>query len=264
MRENVWDLGESEVERSNFAKGLALIMSQTPCRPCGRRNPRGAALLTRPMHGATFKLIFFGIRQNFNSLRQLKRQSRVEIPQWLLDKLAPMKDDTTAVMNYGIKYSTEMCKQLFESGHVHGVHFYTLNRETSITEILEKIGMSHKEDELDSASMRRLPWMPSPAQARRGQMELVRPIFWTSRPRSYMIRTSNWDEFPNGRWGDSSAASFGELKDYHLVLLGTNKSKEELLNMWGRELNSPEDVFEVFVCYLNGNENRHGYKVGIS
>lgn len=199
--------------------------------------------------------------QNFNSLRQLKRQSRVEIPQWLLDKLAPMKDDTTAVMNYGIKYSTEMCKQLFESGHVHGVHFYTLNRETSITEILEKIGMSHKEDELDSASMRRLPWMPSPAQARRGQMELVRPIFWTSRPRSYMIRTSNWDEFPNGRWGDSSAASFGELKDYHLVLLGTNKSKEELLNMWGRELNSPEDVFEVFVCYLNGNENRHGYKV---
>lgn len=199
--------------------------------------------------------------QNFNSLRQLKRLSRVEIPQWLLDKLAPMKEDTTAVMNYGIKYSTEMCKQLFESGHVHGVHFYTLNRETSITEILEKIGMSYKEDELDSASMRRLPWMPGPAQARRGQMELVRPIFWTSRPRSYMIRTSNWDEFPNGRWGDSSAASFGELRDYHLVLLGTNESKEELLNMWGRELNSPEDVFEVFVCYLTGKENRQGYKV---
>ena len=171
-----------------------------------------------------------------------------------------MKDDTTAVMNYGINYAAEMCKQLFECGHVHGLHFYTLNRETSITEILQKAGMFPKEDEPDS-SMRRLPWMQGPAHARRGRMELVSPIFWTSRPRSYMIRTSNWDEFPNGRWGDSSAASFGELKDYHLVFLGTQKSKEDLLNMWGRQLNSPEDVFEVFVCYLTGKENRHGYKV---
>lgn len=171
-----------------------------------------------------------------------------------------MKDDSTAVMNYGISYAAEMCQQLFESGHVHGLHFYTLNRETSITEILKRAGMFPKEDEPDS-SLRKLPWMPGPAHARRGRMELVRPIFWTSRPRSYMIRTSNWDEFPNGRWGDSSAASFGELKDYHLVLLGTHKSREDLLNMWGRELNSPEDVFEVFVCYLTGKENRHGYKV---
>ena len=171
-----------------------------------------------------------------------------------------MKDDSTAVMNYGISYVAEMCQQLFESGHVHGLHFYTLNRETSITEILKRTGMFPKEDEPD-LSLRKLPWMPGPAHARRGRMELVRPIFWTSRPRSYMIRTSNWDEFPNGRWGDSSAASFGELKDYHLVLLGTHKSREDLLNMWGRELNSPEDVFEVFVCYLTGKENRHGYKV---
>lgn len=198
--------------------------------------------------------------QNFNSLRQLKRSSRVDIPQWLLDTLTPIKDDSTAVMNYGISYATEMCKQLLESGHVHGLHFYTLNRETSVSEILKKLGMCHAGDEQDSG-MRKFPWMPGPALARRGQMEDVRPIFWTSRPRSYMIRTSNWDEFPNGRWGDSSAASFGELKDYHLVLLGTHEGKEELLNMWGRELNSVEDVFEVFVCYLTGKENRRGFKV---
>ena len=43
--------------------------------------------------------------------------------------------------------------------------------------------------------------------------------------------------------------------------LGTQKSKEDLLNRWGRELDSPEDVFEIFVCYLTGKENRHGYKV---
>ena len=70
------------------------------------------------------------ILQNFNSLRQLKRSSRVDIPQWLLDTLTPIKDDSTAVMNYGISYATEMCKQLLESGHVHGLHFY--NQQWSI------------------------------------------------------------------------------------------------------------------------------------
>jgi len=198
--------------------------------------------------------------QNFNSLRQLKRSSRVDIPQWLLDILTPMKDNNTAVMNYGITYAAEMCQQLFESGRVHGVHFYTLNRETLVSEILKKLNMYRAHDEQDSG-MRKFPWMPGPALARRGRMEHVRPIFWTSRPRSYMIRTSNWDEFPNGRWGDSSAASFGELKDYHLVLLGTHKSKDDLLNMWGRELNCVEDVYEIFACYLTGKENRYGFKV---
>ena len=202
----------------------------------------------------------------------MKRLSRVEIPQWLLDTLTPLKDDSTAFLNYGINYAAEMCKQLFESGHVHGLHFYTFHHGN----LAKSWHGVPKEDEPDS-SMRRLPWMPGPAHARRGRMELVRPIFWTSRPRSYMIRTSNLDEFPIGRWGDLSAASFKELlsspkdaarkpngnpyKDNHLVFLGTHKSKEDLLNMWGRELNTPEDVFEVFVCYLTGKENRHGYKV---
>ncbi|CAH3157882.1 unnamed protein product [Porites evermanni] len=198
--------------------------------------------------------------QNFNSLRQLKRSSRVDIPQWLLDILTPMKDDDTAVINYGIKYAAEMCKQLLESGQIHGLHLYTLNRETSVSEILKKLCIYHMTDEQDSG-LRKFPWMPGPALARRGRMEHVRPIFWTSRPRSYMIRTSDWDEYPNGRWGDSSAASFGELKDYHLALLGTHKSQEELLNMWGRELNSVEDVCEIFVCYLTGKKNRHGFQV---
>ena len=198
--------------------------------------------------------------QDFNSLRQLKRSARMDIPQWLLDILTPMKDNSAEVMNYGINYAAQMCKELLDSGHVHGLHFYTLNREMSVSEILKKLDMYQEKDEQD-AVLRKFPWLPSPALARRGQMEDVRPIFWTARPRSYMIRTSNWDEFPNGRWGDSSAASFGELKDYHLVLLGTNESKESLLNMWGRELHSEGDVFEIFVCYLTGKENRYGYKV---
>lgn len=49
--------------------------------------------------------------------------------------------------------------------------------------------------------------------------EDVRPIFWSQRPKSYIQRTASWDEFPNGRWGDSRSPAFGELTDYHLSAL---------------------------------------------
>jgi len=40
------------------------------------------------------------------------------------------------------------------------------------------------------------------SQVTRRKEETVRPIFWSNRPRSYLQRTSNWDEFPNGRCVD--------------------------------------------------------------
>ena len=40
----------------------------------------------------------------------------------------------------------------------------------------------------------------------------TRPIFWATRPKSYIHRTQEWDDFPNGRWGSSASPAFGELK----------------------------------------------------
>lgn len=34
-----------------------------------------------------------------------------------------------------------------------------------------------------------------------------------------MSRTAAWDDFPNGRWGDSRSPAYGELSDYHLTEL---------------------------------------------
>lgn len=45
---------------------------------------------------------------------------------------------------------------------------------------------------------RPLPWAVSAHPKRR--VEDVRPIFWASRPKSYIHRTQEWDDFPNGRW----------------------------------------------------------------
>lgn len=45
---------------------------------------------------------------------------------------------------------------------------------------------------------RPLPWAVSAHPKRK--VEDVRPIFWASRPKSYIYRTQDWDDFPNGRW----------------------------------------------------------------
>lgn len=45
---------------------------------------------------------------------------------------------------------------------------------------------------------RTLPWAVSAHPKRK--MEDVRPIFWSSRSKSYIYRTQDWDDFPNGRW----------------------------------------------------------------
>lgn len=44
--------------------------------------------------------------------------------------------------------------------------------------------------------------------------ESIRPIFWANRTKSYLSRTENWDEYPNGRFGDSRSPAYGELDGY--------------------------------------------------
>ncbi|XP_031571834.1 methylenetetrahydrofolate reductase-like [Actinia tenebrosa] len=182
--------------------------------------------------------------QSVSSLRQLKRTLAVNIPDHIFESLTPIKDDNDAVIDFGVQYAVNMCQQLLASCDVPGIHFYTFNLETALKRITQNLDLGNSLQHNETCSD-----------------DNVRPIFWATRPRSYLIRTSNWDEMPNGRWGDSSAASFGQIKDYHLFLMGTNLSRNDLLNMWGRELHSFHDVCEIFVCYLTGKENRHGYKV---
>lgn len=57
-----------------------------------------------------------------------------------------------------------------------------------------------------------LPFQPH-ASAERSKEETVRPIFWANNSKSYLARTGNWDEFPNGRWGVSRSAAYGGALD---------------------------------------------------
>lgn len=191
--------------------------------------------------------------QAYQSLRHIVKLSRLEVPQEVIDDINPIKDNDEAIRNYGVDQTVKMAKQLFETGYIFGIHFYTLNREVATIEVLKRLGMWCEDP------WRPLPWKPT-ANCHRIKEE-IRPIFWQCRPKSYVHRTSNWDEFPNGRWGNSSAASFNELNDYYLFYLKSTASKDDLLKQWGTELTCEQDVFNVFKNYISGETNKAGVKV---
>jgi methylenetetrahydrofolate reductase (NADPH) len=67
------------------------------------------------------------------------------------------------------------------------------------------------------------------------------------------MRTEDWDEFPNGRWGDSTSPAFGELSDvshFYSFTLGSDNDRRAML---GHEPKVPQDVYEVFARYVEGD-----------
>lgn len=187
-------------------------------------------------------------------MRQLVKLSKLTVPEDIQNVLEKIKSDDEAIRKYGVRLATDMCNGLLKSDEVPGIHFYTLNREVATVEILKGIGLWKKYQ-----IHRPLPWKHS-ANVKRIK-EDVRPIFWAVRPKSYIHRTSDWDEFPNGRWGNSSSPSFSELTDHHLFFLRSPKGKETRSKMWGSSLDTIEDVYHVFQCYLTGKNNKWGHKV---
>ncbi|KAL7469955.1 hypothetical protein ACHAXS_010193 [Conticribra weissflogii] len=103
----------------------------------------------------------------------------------------------------------------------------------------------------EAMSTRRvLPWKPS-AMANRSK-EDVRPINWSNRPKSYVMRTDEWDEFPNGRWGDSTSPAFGELSDVSHFYSFTLGSEDDRRAMLGHCPLVETDIYEVFARYVEG------------
>lgn len=174
-----------------------------------------------------------------------------------MNVLNPIKENDEAVLKYGTFLTVQLCKALLETALVCGLHFYTLNRETATKEILKRVGLWPNE----TIQPRVLPWQPCAQNEERALEESVRPIFWALRPESYVHRTSQWEEFPNGRWGDASSSSFGRFQDYHLVFAKNRERLPKLRQMWGESLESEKDVIDVFVCFISGETNRNGVKV---
>jgi methylenetetrahydrofolate reductase (NADPH) len=221
--------------------------------------------------------------QNFSTFIRMTDYCGIKVPTSIMDLLSPVKEDDDAVKEIGCRIAIDICKSIVEADlpGVEGFHFYTLNLERSVTRILDSMKSVGEPVELqgplissssESAAgaptekvvlmpcRKTLPWRPSTMDRR--AKEEIRPINWANRPKSYVARTDDWDEYPNGRWGDSTSPAFGELSDvahYYTYSFGSEDDRREMLaKRSSQEYHShlppsqPSDIFEVFARYIEG------------
>ncbi|KAL5549745.1 hypothetical protein UlMin_004976 [Ulmus minor] len=165
------------------------------------------------------------------------------VPSEVSIALEDIKDNEEAMRSYGIHLGTEMCKKILANG-IRTLHLYTLNMEKSALAILSNLGL------IEEAKISRcLPWRPHPTNVF-WVKEDVRPIFWANRPKSYLSRTMEWDEYPKGRWGDSRNPLYGALTDNQFIRSRAHDKK--LLEDWIIPLRNVEDVHEKFKDFCHG------------
>ncbi|CAN8103170.1 unnamed protein product [Discula destructiva] len=177
----------------------------------------------------------------YSSFMRRANHMNAKVPSEWMALLDPIKNDDLAVRELGTHLVADMCRKIKKAGIVH-MHFYTMNLAQATRMVLEELDWMPSER---SPRQQSLPWKQSLALGRRN--EDVRPIFWRNRNKSYISRTREWDEFPNGRWGDSRSPAFGELDAYGTGLPGTNVENRA---KWG-EPKSLKDISDVFIKYLN-------------
>lgn len=75
---------------------------------------------------------------------QIKRFTALcgaQLPAKLVDRLDQIGDDDEAAKQFGIEYATGQCQELLKGG-VPGIHFYTLNKSYSTSQIVRNLGLA--------------------------------------------------------------------------------------------------------------------------
>lgn len=174
--------------------------------------------------------------QTWNGFLKATSLAQTKIPQSFMDALEPHKNDDEKVRAIGTKLVADMCRKILDADlGIKGLHFYTMNLEKGTKMLLQELNLVPRVE-----TLKPLPWRQSLTPNRR--QENIRPIFWANRTQSYLSRTENWDEFPNGRFGDSRSPAYGELDGYGVSLKQTD---EAALKLWG-EPKTFDDVVQLF------------------
>lgn len=104
---------------------------------------------------------------------------QIDVPAELNDILKPVSQDDEALRNLATNYLAKMCLKLFRSGYVKHLHFYTMNLEKGSFVILR---------ELERLLGKRLLPLTSGIISNPNKENEIQPIFWRSRPFTYIER----------------------------------------------------------------------------
>lgn len=83
--------------------------------------------------------------QNYNGLKRVISFNNNYVPQKIWDDLELIKDDDSAVKEYGINLTIEFIRRFREVG-IKGFHIYTFNLERSSRIVLERLNLVASSD----------------------------------------------------------------------------------------------------------------------
>ncbi|SCU95460.1 LANO_0E10418g1_1 [Lachancea nothofagi CBS 11611] len=218
--------------------------------------------------------------------------SHASIPQSILDRFPPeYRADDNKVRAIGVDVLLEIVDTIYArtNGRVKGFHFYTLNLEKAVAQIvansrcLSKILEEDKDEELvdgieeialedsdelreDNMKKRRRQSSTHNADQTCNRVLLDeddknvvsgrqasgapsrKVVISISQGSGSLGKDATWDEFTNGRFGDSRSPAFGEIDGYGPSL---KVSHQKAYKIWGQPQNF-NDIKTLFIRYLEG------------
>jgi methylenetetrahydrofolate reductase (NADPH) len=79
--------------------------------------------------------------RNYSQLARFSEACGAEIPRWMRMRFESMHDDAASIRAFGIDAVTALCERLLAGG-APGLHFYTLNHASPVTEIWQRLGLA--------------------------------------------------------------------------------------------------------------------------
>ncbi|EDK37403.2 hypothetical protein PGUG_01501 [Meyerozyma guilliermondii ATCC 6260] len=216
--------------------------------------------------------------------------SHSSIPHEIESQLQNTSSDDNAVKSIGIRIITDMVDQINNrsNGAIRGYHFYCLNLEKAVASVLDQSAVlrpimeaptntishddavaSDDEDiEMPPKKGRRRSsiinenevaapgfaavGMGHKASANKALLSDKRTLVDISTGKGALGKDATWDDFPNGRFGDSNSPAYGEIDGYGPSL--KIHSPQEAIAKWGTP-ESTKDISKVFLNYLSGKIN---------
>ncbi|PIL24320.1 hypothetical protein GSI_14073 [Ganoderma sinense ZZ0214-1] len=186
--------------------------------------------------------------QTYATFLRMTKLCATRVPPKMMSELVPIRHDDSKVKDYGVKLAVDMIRQL-QAADVHGVHFCTLNLEKSVTRVLETIGVagdvSHTANMLiaDKAELPERTLTPH-AAADRATKELAASVPEPDASKGEVNSAADWDDFPNGRFGDFKSPAYGETDRWGSSALQSKATTA--VSHWG----NPKTVDELTALFL--------------
>ncbi|KAJ4475679.1 methylenetetrahydrofolate reductase-domain-containing protein [Lentinula aciculospora] len=192
--------------------------------------------------------------QTYQSFVRLTKLTGSKVPEQVMADVDAIKHNDQLVKDYGIELAVKMIRRITIETNIVGVHFCTLNLEKSVQRVLETlqwIGFSPQvvpnklieEPNSDHGPSGTITPVSAASVATLGLINI--PPTENEAGSGELNKADSWDDFPNGRWGDSKSPAYGVQGPW-----GNNDAiNQGTISQWGNP-QSLNDLTTLFLKYL--------------